>query len=233
MNHHDEHDTEQPIPSEAEAPVAAEADPPGPEAPEAAEPDPAVVLERLMAENAELKDKLLRALAEAENARRRAQRDREDASKYAIANFAREMLNVSDNLRRALGHIDAEARKADETLDSLAVGVELVERELGNSMERFGVRPIEALGKRFDHNLHEAMFEVPDPSQPSGTVVHEMERGYVLADRLLRPTKVGVSKGGPAPAKAEAPAEPRPEADKAGAYEQHAETKGGAFDEKL
>ena len=240
MNQNEEFETENPVTEEAaegEAEAPAEAAAPAEDAPEAeaeapAE-DPFALIERLAAESAELKDKLLRALAETENVRRRAQRDREDASKYAISNFAREMLLVADNLRRALDHIDADARKADETLDGVAVGVEMVERELANSLERFGVTPIEAMGRAFDHNRHEAMFEVPDPSQPAGTVVHEVERGYMLADRLLRPAKVGVSKGGPAREKSEAAAEPKTDDKKATAYEKQAEEKGGQFDEKL
>jgi molecular chaperone GrpE len=187
------------------------------------------------AELAETRDRLLRALAETENVRRRAERDRRDTAKYAIANFAREVLSVSDNLRRALAHIDAEARAKDANLESLAVGVEMVERELLNSFERFGIKPIEAMGKRFDHNLHEAMFEVDDPAQPTGTVVHELERGYLLEDRLLRPAKVGLTKGGPAAPKPEAAEaeEPKAEPGKANPYEQQTAGKGGTFDEKL
>jgi len=154
--------------------------------------------EELEAEVADLKDKLLRAMAETENIRRRAARDKQDASKYAIAGFAREMVSVADNLGRALEHVSAEARAGDEAIDSLATGVEMTEKVMLGALERFGIQPIEALGKKFDHNLHEAMFEVPDPSQPSGTVVQEVEKGYMLADRLLRPARVGVSKGGPA-----------------------------------
>jgi molecular chaperone GrpE len=146
---------------------------------------------------AELKDRLLRAMAEAENVRRRASRDREDTARYAITNFAREVLSVADNLERALSHIDAEARASNEAIETLAAGVEMTEREMLGILERFGVKPIEALGHRFDHNLHEAMFEIEDAEKPVGTVVHELRRGYILQDRLLRPSQVGVSKGGP------------------------------------
>ena len=159
-------------------------------------------LEAALAEAAELKDKLLRALAETENVRRRAQRDREDASKYAIANFAREMLKVADNLRRALDSIDDEARRDSETVKSLAVGVEMTEREMLNAFERAGIKPIEALGQRYDHNLHEAMFDVEDATWPAGTIVQVLEGGYMLGERLLRPAKVGMAKGGPAAADA-------------------------------
>ena len=191
-----------------EAPADSDGAGAAPEAPPAAAPaeeaaaaiDPAARLAELEAAAADLKDKLLRALAETENVRRRAQRDREEASKYAIANFAREMVGVADNLRRALGHVSPETRGQDDKLDSLAAGVEMTERAMLAAFERFGIRPIDALGRPFDHNLHEAMFEVPDPGQPAGTVVQEMEKGYVLDDRLLRPARVGVTRGGPRPA---------------------------------
>jgi len=180
-----------PMPSDDDA-LAAEA-----AGPQAAPIDPRARLEELEAEAADLRDKLLRALAETENVRRRGQRDREEASKYAISSFAREMAVVADNLRRALEHVTPDARQKDELLESLAAGVEMTERAMLAAFERFGIRPIESLGQKFDYNLHEAMFEVEDPTQPAGTVVHEMERGYVLDDRLLRPARVGVAKGGP------------------------------------
>lgn len=155
-------------------------------------------LEAARAEASELKDKLLRALAESENVRRRAQRDREDASTYAIANFAREMLKVADNLRRALDSIGDEARRESESVESLVVGIEMTEREMLNAFERVGIKPIQALGKRYDHNFHEAMFDVEDTTQPAGTIVQVLEGGYMLGERLLRPAKVGMAKGGPA-----------------------------------
>lgn len=197
--------------------------------------DPLVRLAELEAEAADLRDKLLRALAETENVRRRAQRDREEASKYAITNFAREMVGVADNLRRALEHVAPETRGQDEKLDSLAAGVEMTERAMLAAFERFGVKPIEALGKLFDHNLHEAMFEVPDPSQPAGTVVQEMEKGYLLDDRLLRPARVGVAKGGPRPAAngAAAPADAKAAAKGPhAAYEKGGDAQGTQVDEK-
>jgi molecular chaperone GrpE len=190
----------------------------------------------LEAEVADLKDKLLRALAEAENVRRRAERQRVDASRYAISSFAREIIGVADNLSRALAAVDSEARAKDEKLEALCAGVEMTEREMLNVFERFEVRRVEAMGKRFDHNLHEAMFEVEDPSKPAGTVMHVMETGYVIGDRLLRAAKVGVAKGGPKadPASEEqAPdvaAEPNPKA--AEAYG-HTEPPGGKLDEEL
>jgi molecular chaperone GrpE len=152
--------------------------------------------EALAAELADAKDKLLRALAEVENVRRRAQRDREDATRYAISGFARDMLGVADNLRRAIEAITPEAR-AVEAVNNLAVGVEMTEAAMLSALERNGVTPIDAVGQPFDPNRHEALYEVPDPTQPSGTVAQMVERGYMLRDRLLRPAKVGVAKGGP------------------------------------
>ncbi len=187
----------------------------------------------LEAEVADLKDKLLRALAEAENVRRRSERQRIDASRYAIAGFAREVVGVADNLNRALATVDAEARAKDEKLEALCAGVEMTEREMLNVFERFEVKRVEAMGKRFDHNFHEAMFEIEDASKPAGTVIHVMEPGYTIGDRLLRPAKVGVAKGGP---KADAPpaSEPHPDANpKAADAYGHAEPPGGKLDEEL
>ena len=162
-------------------------------------------------EIAALKDKLLRALAETENVRRRADRDKDDAAKYAITNFAREMLNVADNLRRAIASLPEEARTDDPTLATLLTGVELTEKEMLTTFERFGIRPIEAMGKKIDPKFHEALFEIEDESQLAGTIVQVLDTGYVLKDRLLRPARVGVAKGGPK----EAPADNAPEAGEA------------------
>ena len=147
------------------------------------------------AEMARLKDQLLRAMAETENLRRRAEREREDTAKYAIAGFAREILAVGDNLHLALTNIPAEARAADKWLDNLAVGVEATERELLAVFERFGIRRIDPLGEPFDPNYHQAMTEVPGTGKPAGTVVQVMRAGYVIHDRLLRPAMVAVAKG--------------------------------------
>ena len=191
----------------------------------------------LEAEVASLNDKLLRALAEMENVRRRADRDKEDTAKYAVANFAREMLSVADNLRRALETIPPEMRDKDETLKNLYVGVEMTERAMLGALEKFGVKRIEAIGQRFDHNLHEALFEIEDTAKPAGTVLQVLEAGYTIAGRLLRPAKVGISKGGPkaeprpdAKADAEAPAD---RSAKAHAYEKSGGPTGGTFDEQL
>jgi molecular chaperone GrpE len=152
----------------------------------------------LEAELAEYKDRLLRALAETENVRRRAQREREDASKYAIAAFAKDLLSAADNLRRALESLP-EARAKDERTRSLIAGVAATERELLGVFERHGIKRIDPKGECFDHNLHQAIFETERPDQPSGSVVEVLQPGYVLHDRLLRPAMVGVAKGGPKP----------------------------------
>ena len=181
----------------------------------------------------ELNDKLLRALAEAENVRRRAERDKSDAAKYAITNFARVVLGVADNMKRAMASVDSEARKKDPALEQLMVGLEMTEREMLSTFERFGIKPIEAMGEKFDHNLHEAMFELDDTSKPAGTVMQVVEAGYVLNDRLLRPAKVGVSKGGPKePDATPAPIDPALK-DGQGAYEDKGKEPGAQLDEEL
>ena len=165
-------------------------------APEAREPED--VLEAAQAEIARLKDQLLRALAETENVRRRAQREREDAAKFGVTAFARDLLPVADNLRRALDSIPREALQENELLRALVEGVEMTERELLSTFERHHIRKIEPLGERFDSNLHQAMFEVPGSGQPAGTVVQLLQPGYLLHDRLVRPAMVGVAKDEPA-----------------------------------
>ena len=145
-------------------------------------------------EAAQLKDQLLRALAEAENVRRRAQREREDAAKYAITNFARDVLQVSDNLHRALEAIPAAALAADEALRNLHEGVSATERQLDAALERQQVKRIWPMGEKFDANLHQAMFEVQTADQAPGTVVQVMQAGYLIHDRLLRPALVAVAK---------------------------------------
>jgi molecular chaperone GrpE len=156
-------------------------------------------------EIAKVKDDFLRALAETENVRRRAARDKADASKYAIASFARDILPVADNLRRAADTVDAEARKQNPALEALVAGVEMTEKELLGVLARYGITPIEAEGQRFDPHVHEAMYEVPDESVPHGTVVQVLERGFMIHDRPLRPSRVGVSRGGPREHPSEAP----------------------------
>ena len=158
----------------------------------ATESDPLALAQ---AEAARLKDQLLRTLAESENMRRRAEREREDTEKYAIAKFAREVLSVADNLHRALENIPVDARAGDELLNTLAVGVEATERELAAVFERQGIRRIDPLDEKFDPHLHQAIAEVPGTGKPAGTVVQVMRAGYVLHDRLLRPAMVAVAKG--------------------------------------
>jgi len=148
---------------------------------------------------ADMKDQLLRALAETENVRRRSAREKEDAARYSIANFARDMLNVSDNMHRALEAVPEDARGDDSPVAALFQGVEMTERELHAALERHGIKLIEPMGEKFDHNLHQAMFELPDSSVAPGTVVQVMQAGYVIGDRLLRPAMVGVAKAGEAP----------------------------------
>ncbi|MCO5064167.1 MAG: nucleotide exchange factor GrpE [Rhizobiaceae bacterium] len=170
------------------------------------------VLERLMKENEDLKDRALRLAAEMENLRRRTARDVHDARSYAIANFARDMLTVSDNLRRGLDAIPAEARAAgDAAFKALFEGVDLTERAMLSALERHGVKKLEPQGEKFDPNFHQAMFEVPNPDVPANTVLQVVQPGYSIGDRVLRPAMVGISTGGPkaAPAKSEAP-EPGP-----------------------
>lgn len=155
------------------------------------------------AEKAEMKDKLLRTLADMENLRRRTEKEVADARAYAVTAFARDMLTVADNIHRALDAVPAEARaQMDEALKGLIEGIELTERDLMKSMERHGVRKLAPEGGKFDPNLHQAMFEVPDPSVPSGQVVQVVQDGYVIGERVLRPAMVGVAKGGPKPAPA-------------------------------
>jgi molecular chaperone GrpE len=153
----------------------------------------------LEAELADTKDRLLRALAETENVRRRAQREREDTQRYAASGFARDLLATADNLRRALDSV-SEAEIKDVRLRGLLDGVAATERELLSVFERHGIRRIDPKGERFDHNLHQAIFEVERPDAPPGTVIEVLQPGYVLHDRLLRPAMVGVAKAAPKPA---------------------------------
>jgi molecular chaperone GrpE len=163
-----------------------------------AEPTLEERLAQAQAEAAEFRDKWMRAAAEAENTRRRAQREAEDSKKYAIAGFARDLLNVADNLRRALSTIDP-ARVQDDVTRNLLAGVEATERELLGVFERNGMRRVDPRGQKFDHNLHQAVFETESPGQPAGTVTEVLQVGWTLHDRLLRPAMVAVAKGTPAP----------------------------------
>jgi len=159
----------------------------------------------LAKEAADYKDRLLRTLAEMENLRQRTRREVADAKIYGITGFARDILDIADNLQRALDAVPAEAKAAaDPGLKALIEGVELTERSLLNTLEKNGVKKFDPFGEKFDPNFQQAMYEVPDPSVPAGTVVQVVQAGYMIGERVLRPALVGVSKGGP---KASAPAE--------------------------
>jgi molecular chaperone GrpE len=172
----------------------------GPDNAEAAAepPSPEALLDELAQKNAELNDRLLRLAAEMENQRKRSEREIADTRAYAIAGFARDMLTATDSLSRALLMLPAEARdSADGALKSLIDGIELTEREMQRLLAKHGVKPIEAEGEKFDPHKHQAMFEVPDPSRPEGTIVQVVQTGYSIGERVLRPAMVGIAKGGP------------------------------------
>jgi molecular chaperone GrpE len=152
----------------------------------------------LAQEIADLKERLLRTLADMENLRKRTERDVTDARLYGISSFARDILTVADNMDRALEALDAELReKADAGVKALLDGVELTERELHKALEKHGVRKFEPQGERFDPHLHQAMYEVADTSVPAGHVLQVIQPGYMIGDRMLRPAMVAVAKGGP------------------------------------
>ena len=164
----------------------------------AGDPKPSTSLDR---ELAEMKDRLLRTLAEMENLRKRTEREVTDSRLYGVASFARDVLGVADNIRRALDAVPAEARAhANAGMKALVDGVELTERELLKALEKNGVRQFTPHGEKFDPNVHQAMYEVPDPSVPAGSIVQVMQPGYMIGERVLRPALVAVAKGGPKPA---------------------------------
>ena len=168
----------------------------------------AALVEQLAREASENKDKLLRSLAEMENMRRRTDRQVADARDYGITAFARDVLAVADNMNRALSAIDPQLRQtADAGLKSLLEGVELTERELLNVLEKHGIKRFEPTGEKFDPNLHQAMYEVPDSSLPNGTVAKVVQAGYMIGERVLRPALVGVAKARPKPPPAPPPEE--------------------------
>lgn len=195
----------------------------------------------LEAELADAKDKLLRALAESENVRRRAARDVENASKRAIAGFARDMATVADNLGRAMDAVDPKAYEGNDTLKGLITGIEMTAKDLQKGFERNGITKVDPLGERFDPQLHEAMFEYEDASKPSGTVGQVMEPGYSLNGQPLRPAKVGITKGGPKQSAAPAPsdqvlddaAKDAQKAQGSTAYEDSGKPSGTNVDEEL
>jgi molecular chaperone GrpE len=167
------------------------------------DPEPEDAAAAQARELAEARDRVLRTLAEMENLRRRTTREVADARAYGISGFARDVLDIADNLQRALDAVPADARAgADPGLKALIEGVELTEKALHKALEKNGVKKFDPAGAKFDPNLHQAMYEVPDESVPSGTVVHVVQAGYMIGDRMLRPALVGVAKGGAKPAPA-------------------------------
>ena len=146
-------------------------------------------------EVAALKDRLLRTAADMDNLRKRAEREKAEATLYAATNFARDLLSVADNMQRAVSAMTQEAKdKADPAIANLIAGVEMTEKELLNVFQRYGIRKVETVGHKFDPNLHQALFEVPTKDQPPGTVVQEMQSGFAIGERCLRPAMVGVAK---------------------------------------
>ncbi|MHA1525346.1 MAG: nucleotide exchange factor GrpE [Alphaproteobacteria bacterium] len=146
-----------------------------------------------------LKDRLLRQMAEMENLRKRTEREKAEGARYAIARFARDIVTVADDLHRALASVPDGAKKEIEAVRNLVEGVAVTERQLMQIFERHGLKRFDPTGDRFDPELHEAMFEIPDPSQPAGTVAQVIEAGYMIGDRMLRPARVGIARGGPKP----------------------------------
>ena len=174
---------------------------------ETSERDASAVIEALNAENSQLKDRVLRTLAEMENLRRRTDREVSDAKTYGVTSFARDMLTVVDNLARALEHLPPEARtSAEASIRSIIEGVELTARDLEAVLSRHGVKKLDPKGQKFDPNLHQAIFEAPDETVPAGTVSQVVQSGWTIGDRVLRPAMVGISKGGPRAAPKQEPA---------------------------
>jgi molecular chaperone GrpE len=158
------------------------------------QPHPADVIQALNAENMDLKDRLLRAMAETDNVRKRAEREKQDASAYAVTRFARDMLDIADNFARALAAAPVEKLDAvDPQIKAVLEGVAVTERQLLAALERHGVKPIETEGARFDPNLHQAIAQVPGNGKPAGAIVNVIQGGYTIGERLLRPAMVTVS----------------------------------------
>ena len=190
-------ETKTPDPLEPNQTPASEAAPAGePEAAPEAMIDPRdLEIVMLKDEAAQLKDRLLRTAADMENLRKRAEREKAEATLYAATNFARDLLSVADNMNRALAAISPEAKEAaDDVTKNLLTGVEMTEKELLNVFQRYNIRKVETVGAKFDPNFHQALFEVPTADHPPGTVVQEMQSGFAIGDRCLRPAMVGVAK---------------------------------------
>lgn len=182
-----EQDLENPT-SEKEEQVSEE-----PKDQEETEISPEDLIEKLNEEITNLKDQRLRAIAELENFRKRAEKDQSDALKYGISNFAKEIINIRDNIERAQSSISDEA-KNNETIKSVIEGIDLIAQSVVSTFEKIGIKKIESLNEKFDHNLHQAMMEIENEELEPGTIVQELIPGYTLHDRLLRPAMVGVSK---------------------------------------
>ncbi len=146
----------------------------------------------------QLEERLKRAIAEQENLRKRMEREKADTARYAIANFAREVLGIADNIQRAIDAVPKDAAANDQALKTFLEGIEVTERELHKAMERHGIARLNPEGEKFDPNYHQAMFEIPTADMPSGMVMQVVQPGYLLEDRVLRPALVGVSKAAPA-----------------------------------
>ena len=183
----EEQDLENPT-SEKEEQVSEE-----PKDQEEAEISPEDLIEKLNEEITSLKDQRLRAIAELENFRKRAEKDQSDALKYGISNFAKEIINIRDNIERAQSSISDEA-KNNEAIKSVIEGIDLIAQSVVSTFEKIGIKKIESLNEKFDHNLHQAMMEIENEELEPGTIVQELIPGYTLHDRLLRPAMVGVSK---------------------------------------
>ena len=183
----EEQDLENPT-SEKEEQVSEE-----PKDQEEAEISPEDLIEKLNEEITNLKDQRLRAIAELENFRKRAEKDQSDALKYGISNFAKEIINIRDNIERAQSSISDEA-KNNEAIKSVIEGIDLIAQSVVSTFEKIGIKKIESLNEKFDHNLHQAMMEIENEELEPGTIVQELIPGYTLHDRLLRPAMVGVSK---------------------------------------
>ncbi|MBP5859099.1 nucleotide exchange factor GrpE [Marivibrio halodurans] len=163
----------------------------------AAQPNAEDEITRLSAENAELKDRMMRVVADAENTKRRAEKDASDAKKYAASSFVKEMLPAVDNLRRALDSVPEALKAENETVNNLAVGVEMTEKQILDAFEKAGIKKVDPLGEKFSYDRHQAISEATDTGKPAGTVIQVLQPGYMLHDRLLRPAMVVVAKGEP------------------------------------
>ena len=199
VNSTESEDNDKPSEDDQNAPVEQEASAKAPET-----PDP---LEALEAEKAELKDKLLRLTADMENLRRRTEREKQDMAKYAITAFARDLLSLDDNLSRALSAVPDGATDDNPTLKALVEGMEMTGRELTKVFESNGITKISPKGEIFDPNNHQAMFEIPNPEVPAGTVMEVVAAGFMIEKRVLRPAMVGIAKGGEKPKKADSATE--------------------------